>query len=150
VGWYIHCFNPYKRPGTDGIFTALVQEGWEVCVPYFIRIFHACLAAGYVQIAWHQVKVVFIPKPGRNNYSGSKDYRPISLTSFFLKTMERLVDRHWRDKTLVLSPLHPNHHAYQAGKLTETAFHEFVFWVDKALNKRDTALGDFRCRNSIQ
>jgi len=41
---------------------------------------------------WHQVKVVFIPKPGRNCYCGPRDFRPISLTSFLLKTMERLVD----------------------------------------------------------
>jgi hypothetical protein len=68
--------------------------------------------------AWRQVKVVFIPKPGRNTYSGPKDYRPISLTSFLLKTMERLVDRYLRDEALVQSPLHPNQHAYQAGKST--------------------------------
>jgi len=35
---------------------------------------------------------VFIPKPDRNSSSGPRDYRPISLTSFLLKTMERLVD----------------------------------------------------------
>jgi hypothetical protein len=108
-----------------------------------VRIFHACLAAGYVPTAWHQVKVVFIPKPGRNTYSGPKDYRPISLTSFLRKTMERLVDRHLRDETLVLSPLHPNQHAYQAGKSTETALHQLVVRVDKTLDQRHTALGVF-------
>jgi hypothetical protein len=50
----------------DGIFPALLQEGWEILVPYLVRIFRACLATGYVPMAWHQVKVVFIPKPGRN------------------------------------------------------------------------------------
>ena len=40
---------------------------------------------------------MFIPKPGRNAYRGPRDYRPISLTSFLLKTMERLVDRYLRD-----------------------------------------------------
>jgi hypothetical protein len=75
--------------------------------------------------AWRQVKV-FIPKPGRNTYCGPKDYRPISLTSFLLKTMERLVDRYLRDETLVSSLLHPNQHAYQARKSTETALHQLV------------------------
>jgi hypothetical protein len=89
------------------------------------------------------VKVVFIPKPGRNTYSGPKDYRPISLTLFLLKTMERLVDRHLRDETLVLSPLHPNQHTYQTGKSTEMALHQLVVRVDKALNQRGTALGVF-------
>jgi hypothetical protein len=55
---------------------------------------------------------VFKPKPGRNSYSGPRDYRPISLTSFLLKTMERLVDWYLRDETLALVPLHSNQHAY--------------------------------------
>jgi hypothetical protein len=63
-----------------------------------------------------KVNILFIPKPGRNTYCGPRDYRPISLTSFLLKTMERLVDRYLRDEALAIVPLHPNQHAYQAGK----------------------------------
>jgi hypothetical protein len=96
----------------DGIFPALLQEGREILIPYLIRIFHACLATGYVPAMWRQVKVVFIPKPGRNSYCGPKDFRPISLTSFLLKTLERLVDRYLRDEVLALKPLHPNQPAY--------------------------------------
>jgi hypothetical protein len=59
---------------------------------------------------------VFIPKAGRNSYGWSRDYRPISLTSFLLKTMERLMDRYLRDEALALMSLHPNQHAYTAGK----------------------------------
>jgi hypothetical protein len=59
---------------------------------------------------------VFIPKPGSDSYGRPKDFRPISLTLFLLKTMERLVDRFLRDEILALMPLYPNQHAYQAGK----------------------------------
>jgi hypothetical protein len=90
VGWAIDSFDPYKNPEMDGIFPALLQEGREVLVPYLVRIFRSCLAAGYVPTAWHQVKVVFIPKPGRNTYSGPKDYRPIGLTSFLLNPLPAL------------------------------------------------------------
>ena len=72
--WAIDSFAPYKSPGTDGIFPALLQEGWEVLIPYLTRIFHACLATGYVPTVWCQVKVMFIPKPGRNSYRGPKDF----------------------------------------------------------------------------
>jgi hypothetical protein len=68
VWWAIDTFVPYKSPGMDGIFPALLQEGREVLIPYLIRIFHACLAIGYVPAMWRQVKVVFIPKPSRNSY----------------------------------------------------------------------------------
>jgi hypothetical protein len=123
VEWAIDSSAPYKSPGVNGIFPAMLQKGREVVIPYLVRIFHACLVTGYVPAIWRQVKVVFIPKPGRNSYSGPRDYRPISLTSFLLKTMEGLVARYLRDEALALEPLHPNQHTYQAGKLVETPLH---------------------------
>jgi hypothetical protein len=98
---------------------------------------------GYVPAIWCQVEVVFIPKPGKNSYTGPRDFRPISLTSFMLKTLERLVDRYIRDRTLVIKPLHPNQHAYQVGKSVETALHQLVVRVEKVLDQQELALGVF-------
>ena len=53
------------------------------------------------------------------------------------------MDRYLRDEALALMPLHPNQHAYQAGKLVETAFHQLVVWVEKASDQQETALGVF-------
>jgi hypothetical protein len=127
----------------DGIFPALLQEGGEILIPYLIRIFRACLATGYVPASWSQAKVVFIPKPGRISYCGPRDFKPISLTSFLLKTMERLVDRFLSDETLALLPLHPNQYAYQSEKSVEKALHQLVVRVEKALDQQETALGVF-------
>jgi len=143
VAWAIDTFAPYKSPGVDGIFPALLQEGREVLIPHLVKIFHACLATGYVPRIWRQVKVVFIPKPGRNTYCGPTDFRPISFTSFLLKTMERLVDRFLRNEVLALRPLHPNQHADQVGKSVDTALHQLVVWVEKALDQQEIALGVF-------
>jgi len=143
VEWAMDSFVSCKSPGVDGIFQALLQDGWEVVIPYLVRIFRACLATGYGPAIWRQVEVVFISKPGRNSYSGPRNYRPISLTSFLLKTTERLVDRYLRDKTLALVPLHPNQHAYQAGKSVETALYQLIVWTEKALDQQETNLGVF-------
>jgi hypothetical protein len=78
VEWAIDFFAPYKNPGVYGIFLAMLQKGREVVVPYLVRIFRACLVTGCVPGIWRQVKVVFIPKPDRNSYSGPRDYRLIS------------------------------------------------------------------------
>jgi len=67
-------FAPYKNPGKNGIFLALLQEEREDVIPYLVRIFRACMSTGYVPAIWRQVKVVFIPKPGRNSYSGPRDF----------------------------------------------------------------------------
>ena len=133
----------------DGIFPALLQEGPGVLIPYLVKIFRTCLATGYVAAVWRQVKVLFIPKPGRSSYCGPRDFRPISFTSFLLKTMDRLVDRFLRDEVLVSQPLHPNQHAYQAGKSVETALRQLVVRVEKALDQQEIALGVFRHRRGV-
>jgi hypothetical protein len=63
------------------------------------------MAYGFIPMAWRQVKVTFIPKPGKLDYTEAKAYRPISLSSFLLKTMEKLVDRHIMDGALKKYPL---------------------------------------------
>ena len=143
VGWVNDSFALFKSPGMHGIFPALLQEAREVLIPYLVRIFCACLANGYLPAIWRQVKVVFIPKLSRNSYFGPRDLRPISLTSFLLMTMERLVDRFLRDEILMLKPLHPSQHAYQTGKSVETALHQLVVRVEKALDQHKIALGVF-------
>ena len=83
---------------------------------------------------------MFIPQSGRNSYGGPRDFRPISLTSFLLKIMDRLVDRFLRGEILASMSLHPNQHVYQAGKSVETALHQLVVRVKKALDQQGTAL----------
>jgi hypothetical protein len=53
------------------------------------------------------------------------------------------VDRYLRNETLALVPLHFDQHAYQAGKSVETALHQFVVRVEKALDQQELALGAF-------
>jgi hypothetical protein len=135
--------RPTQKSRCGWHIPGFVATGTGVVIPYPDRIFRACLATGYVTAMWRQVKVVSIPKPSRNSYSGPRGYRPTSLTSFLLKTMERLVDRYLRHETLALLPLHSNQHAYQAGKSVETTLHQLVAQVDKAPDQQEITLGTF-------
>lgn len=67
-----------------------------------------------IYLQWWITRVVFIPRPGRIDYNQAGAYRPISLTSSLLKTMERLIDRHVRDGPLRPRPLYALEFAYQA------------------------------------
>jgi hypothetical protein len=99
-------FKPFKSAGTDGIVLALLQQGMEHLVPHLCRIFGACMVYGFIPTAWRQVEVTFIPKPGKLYYTKANAYRPISLSSFLSKMMEKLVDRHIKDGALKKYPLH--------------------------------------------
>ena len=139
----IESFQPYKSPGTDGIYPIMLQKAIDAIVTNLDNIYRACLVHGYIPEVWRESKVVFIPKPGKETYDTPKSFRPISLTSFLLKTLERLVDRHLREETLKKQPFNKNQHAYQEGRTTETALHDVTTAIDKAIERKGYAIGAF-------
>jgi hypothetical protein len=117
IGGAISTLKSLKSAGSDGIVPAPLQQGVENVMIHLCHIFKACLAGGYMPKAWRWVKVMFIPKPRKANYAKAKAYHPISLSSFMLKTIEKLVDRHIRDEILGVRPLHRYQFAYKPGKV---------------------------------
>jgi ribonuclease HI len=140
IRWAINSFSPFKAAGMDGIFPALLQHGMDLLLNPLHKIFTSSLAMGYIPCLWQEVKVVFIPKPGRTSYEEAKNHRPISLTSFLLKTLERLLDREIRSNALVLRPLCTDQHAYQRGNSTMTAFHSLISFIESTLEAGEIAL----------
>jgi hypothetical protein len=72
----ISTFKLLKSAGTDEIVPALLQQGGEHLTTHLCHIFRDCLAKGYIPKAWRQVKVTFIPKTGKANYTEAKTYCP--------------------------------------------------------------------------
>jgi len=143
IKWAFESMAPYKSPGDDGILPVLVQYGMQYAITPICKLYRASLATGYIPLSWRIARVSFVPTPGRLDYTNSKAFRPISLTSFLLKGLDKLVDRYLRSETLVDLPLHPRQHAYQAGKSTESALHQLVERVERALEAKQYSLGVF-------
>lgn len=89
------------------------------------------------------MKVVFLLNPGKTNCSLAENYRPISLTSFMLKTIEKLIDRYLRDEPLSKIKIHDKQDAYQSGKSTENALQNLVQNIELSLAYEEFALGCF-------
>jgi hypothetical protein len=89
------------------------------------------------------VKVVFVPKPGQNSYAEPKACRPISLSPFLLKVMEKLLEKHFRETCLTERPLRLNQHAYKSGRSRESVLRQFVLQIEKSLENQETAPGAF-------
>ncbi|WP_221935848.1 hypothetical protein, partial [Klebsiella pneumoniae] len=106
--------QPFKSPGVDGIFPALLQRGKERILKYLVEIARSSLVLGYIPRAWQRARVSFIPKTGKRDATLPTSFRPISLTSFLLKAIEKTVDNHIRTRVLERMPLHPHQHAYRA------------------------------------
>ncbi|XP_016841012.1 uncharacterized protein LOC107981087 [Nasonia vitripennis] len=113
----------------------MLNQGMDVLVPALEKLYRACLALGYVPKEWGQARVAFLPKPGKTHHAVAKDYSPISMTSFLLKTLERLVDRYIKESSLVEVSLHSKQHAYQTGKSVDTAVVDAVRFIKLMLLK---------------
>ena len=141
--WAVQSFSPYKSAGEDKIFPALMQKSIDIIGERLQFIFRESLRLSYIPKCWRKSLVVFIPKAGRSNYEVSKAFRPISLMSFILKTLEKLLDKNIRINDLKENKLSPKQFAYQEGKGTETALHDIVTTIEHSFRKRETALAVF-------
>src|SRR5271154_3583522 len=136
-------FGPYKAAGGDGIFPAMLQHGSELLVPQLVEVFKASLYLGYIPGVWRKTKVIFLPKPGKPSYQVTGAWRPISLTSFTLKLLERLIDWNLRSDILTKKLLDFGQYAYLKGVSTESALHQLVARIELALKNKQMALGIF-------
>ena len=64
-----------------------------------------------MRLLWKGTKVIYIPKPGKSSYDAPKSCRPISLSNYFLKMLEKLMC--WKlDTDLKKNPLHKAQHGF--------------------------------------
>lgn len=143
IEWSINSFKPYKSPGPDGIFPAMLINGPDSLSRRLVHVFRASLALNIIPTKWKKVQVVFLPKGGNKPADHPKSYRPISLSSFMLKTMEKLIDLYIRNELLTKRPLHNLQFAYQKGKSTITSIHKLTSIIEKALERKEIALCSF-------
>ena len=137
-------FNHLKHQGqTGGLYPVLLQKGWNQLKEYYRVIFQACLRHSYVPLAWKEGTGIFLLKPGKERYFDAKSFRMITLTSFQLKWLERLILYHINEDSNVQAKLSASQYGFRAGVSTETALHEFVRRVEHCLVRKKPALGIF-------
>ena len=119
----IRSFGPKKSPGPDGLRPIVLQNlGWEA-ICFLTEIYRESIASSIVPEPFLHMKVIFLPKD-KPDKTSPKSFRPITLSSFFLKGLERVVQWHFQE-TILRSPL-INQHAYSKGRSCDTALDEVV------------------------
>ena len=122
----VNQFQSFKAPGPDGLYFVLLPKGWNQLKGYHQVNFQACLRNSYVLSAWKVGKGIFLPKPGKESYFEAKSFCMITLTSFQLKWLERLILYHINEANNVQAKVSASQYGFRAGISTETALHEFV------------------------
>ena len=101
VRWALKSFNSFKSTGPDGSYLVLLQSAGDPIIGPLVGLARASRTLGDVPKAWKETRVIFILKAGKNGWTSAKDFRPISHTSFVLKTVGRLMDGYIRDKCYI-------------------------------------------------
>ena len=107
------------------------------------NLYRASLAIQWVPEAWRRSKVVFIPKPGKDDYTKVKSYRPISLSSFLMKAMERVILWEMEATALIDTPLNPNQHGFRHNSSCDSAVSGLVDLIESAILRKQYAIGVF-------
>ena len=129
-------FKPYKAAGFDQIKPVLLQKGIDSLDEILVKLFRRSVREGIIPKIWLQTKIIFLPKPAKDNYLSPKSFRPISLQSFLLKTVERLLYWYINTNNIINKKFfNDNLFSYREGIGPEDALHNVVHQVEKAIEK---------------
>lgn len=104
-------------------------------ITIFRKIFfhgNTCAVSGYIPKCWLKIKVVYIPKPGKL-LNSPKSFRPISLMSFILKSLEHIFCLHLEDKILELKN---QQYAYRKNRSTIQALNDMITKIEEKLMRK--------------
>ena len=135
-------FEKKKSPGPDGIKPLIFEHLPPEFISALELVYKSCIHLGYTPKLWKKTKVIFISKPGKESYDKPKSFRPISLSNYFLKGLERLVG--WKmDQALVHFPIHHKQHGFLTGRSTESAISNTTDYIEKHIMRRQHCVGVF-------
>lgn len=140
IEWAIASFKPNKAPGPDGITPNMLKKAGTSVVEPLSLMFENSAKLGHIPEEWSSASVAFIPKAGKASYDDTGSYRAISLMSFVLKTMEKLIDNKLRKVDRLDEKIHKDQHAYREGKGTATALDDAATILENCLDKGGKAL----------
>ena len=128
-----HRMGSYKGAGPDGLKPIVMKNFGPIALRCISFIFKAIYSTGYIPLELRKSRVVFIPKPLKNDYGEAGSFRPISLTQYYFKTMERVVEWSLRENSDKYGQISNLQHAYCSTKGTDTALSTLVNMIESCI-----------------
>lgn len=83
--------KPRKAPGNDGLPAEVWKQVWPAVKDRVLQLFRKSLNDGALPTQWKSAKIIPLKKPGKDDYSQARTWRPISLLSTLGKILEAVI-----------------------------------------------------------
>jgi exonuclease III len=83
--------KPWKAPGDDGLPAIVWKQTWPVVKHHVLALFQKSLEEGELPDQWRHAKIIPLKKPGKEDYTIAKAWRPISLLATLGKLLESVI-----------------------------------------------------------
>lgn len=122
----------------DGIHPILVKNIGHVAKQAILRLCNLCLQTGIW--VWKNSKVIFLKKPGKPSYQSASAYRPICLTSYVGKVLERLVESRYRFFMYRKNLIDPEQEGFMHGRSTTRYLYRLTSKINTSRNNKKVGL----------
>ena len=83
--------SPNKAPGPDEISFRVWRELWPVVGDHLLWLYSTSLELRHIPKQWKTARIVTLRKPGKDDYTVPKAFRPVSLLPTISKGLEAVV-----------------------------------------------------------
>ena len=129
----IESFGENNAPSGDGVSPKALQKFIKnkIGLTRLTQLFRASLELSYCPQIWAEAKVIFLEKPNKVDKACVKSFRPISLMSYLLKSLEKLI--YWQISNSVLDPIIKTQHGFRKNYSCDTALSSLVDQIESGI-----------------
>lgn len=126
----------WKAPGEDGLPVAVWKQVWPVVKDRVLALFQASLREGSLPSQWRHAKIIPLKKPGKDDYTITKAWRPISLLATLGKILESVIAERLSHAVETYGLLPTNHLGARKQRSAEQALMVLQEYIHVAWRRR--------------
>src|ERR1700733_9640988 len=130
-----------KSVGPDGLDPSILSKNLSVIINPLTSIFNSSLETGIVPDKMKLATVIPIFKQGNRSEEGN--YRPISISPYFTKLLEKVVYHRLNDFVTKKNILHPSQHGFRSGHSTILPLINIQDKISLAIERNEFSIGIF-------
>src|SRR3984885_1008205 len=133
--------NPSKSIGPDHLDPSIIRTNLSIIINPLAQIFNSSLETGIVPDKMKQAVVIPIFKQGNREDIGN--YRPISISPFFSKLLEKVVHQRLADYVTKKNIIHSTQHGFRSGYSTVLPLISIQDKITQAIDNNEFSVGIF-------